>query len=112
MIYSYIVKMFTWFLGLYAEDRKEMHQSLDATMYSLNMLYQTPAVHRYLDEREARLKDMMTAVLLSGKIPDTKFMAGRISEIREMRDKLKAAHVYVTKRNAGNSASRDAASSV
>lgn len=92
-----VARSLTWLLARVSDDPKRVSAGLDVTMSTLNRLWQTQAVHEYLDGREQQLKDMTTEAVLRGQIPDSKFMAGRIAEIRALRDRLKAAHVYMEK---------------
>lgn len=93
-----IVKLLTWVLARNAPNPQVFEQQLETSMKTLDRLYQTSAVHKYLDEREAYLiQSTADAVVQEGRIPDPKYLAGRLRELRDFRDKLKAAHAYMRK---------------
>lgn len=93
-----IVRFLTWFLARLSEEPKLFEQNLETSMKTLDRLWQTLAVHQYLDGREAYLRDSTVNAVLSGNVPDSKYFAGRLHEVQEFRAKLKAAHVYTAKK--------------
>lgn len=98
MVYSLVVRTLTWFLARLSDNPKLLEQNMDASMTTLELLWQTPAIHRYLDWREQMLREQTTEAVLNAQVPDAKFLGGRMKEIRELRDKLRAAHVYMERK--------------
>jgi len=61
------------------------------------VLWQNPSIQIYLNKRERYLLENSAESLAQGQIPDSKFLAGRLVEIRELRDYIKIAHDRVQK---------------
>lgn len=92
-----VVRFLTWFLARLSDNPVVFEQNLETSMKTLDTLFGTSAVHKYLDGREAYLKEMISNAVLTGAVPDAKFMGGRLCEVKEFKDKLRAAHVYMQK---------------
>lgn len=89
-----LVRCLTWFLARLAPEPTVFAQQLETSMRALNALYGTTAVHMYLDGREAYLKEMIVQAVIEHKDVQADKAAGALHEIRNFKDKLKAAHAY------------------
>lgn len=94
MIQLKVVKLLTWFLARLAPEPKKFAQNLETSMKTLEILWQTPAVHVYLDGREQYLKETIVEAFLNNNTPKADKMTGALHEIQTFRSKLKAAHSH------------------
>lgn len=92
------IRLCVWTLGRLVTVPESAAQPREVEMKTLATLYQTQAVREYLDRQETYIIRMAADALAEGHIPDSKFFAGRLKEIRSFRDKLTAAYIY-TKRD-------------
>lgn len=55
-------------------------------------MYQNPSFKRYWDARETYLILQCTELYMQGKAPASDRVAGQIEEVRQMKQRMKAAH--------------------
>jgi hypothetical protein len=95
---KFLIRTCVWALGRLTTVPKSDPEPREVQLKMLANLYATQAVREYLTQQEAYLMRMAADALVEGKIPDSKFLAGRLKEVRSFRDKLAAAFAY-TKRD-------------
>lgn len=95
MVQLQLAKLCNWLLARLAPNPIVYEQTLETTMTTLNALYGTSAVHKYLDSQETFLKSEIVKSFLDARQARAEFVAGRLYEVQLFRDKLKAAHMYV-----------------
>lgn len=92
-----LAKVLIWALARLAENPEHFSQNQETTMKALNALWSTQGVQQYLDSQEAFLRDEIVKAFLDAKQPRAEFVAGRLHEVVAFRQKLAAAHVFITK---------------
>lgn len=98
MVKVLLVKLLTKLLASLIETPVLYAQTVEQEMGVLSQMWEYPATHRYFDKRERYLVDMTANEVASGHMPDAKFFAGRLHEMREFKSQLSAASAYTQRK--------------
>lgn len=86
-------KLLTWLLGI--KDPPMPKLDKDEQIKLLSGIYQNPAYRRYSTAREQYLIERCAQTLTSGQVPDAKFVAGQLLEVREFRNRTRTAWTVI-----------------
>ena len=65
---------------------------------AMSKMYQNPAMEQYLNQREVYLIYRSTELLLKGQIDHARGMAGQLTELRSMRNRMKVCYLRKNKK--------------
>lgn len=89
--------MLKWFQRKFSNIEKDPELTDEQKHILMSLLFQNPSLQLYLNKRERFLVESSVDALLEGKVPDSKFLAGRLHEIRELRETMKVSHNRVVR---------------
>lgn len=93
-----LFKLVLWFIDKLVGQPPRTQETKEQEIGVLSQFYETPAVQRYLDERERYLIDTGIERFIEGKLTDTRGLAGQLIEVRSLRAKLQAAWAYTQRK--------------